>query len=69
MLVSHTNATDVNQKRLELFSLVAKRTLTTLVGQCDDEVLINLKDNKALTDLTNNLDTILVHKLRTKFKI
>lgn len=69
MLVSNSNAEDVNKKRLRLFSLVAKRTLTTLVGQCDDDILVNLKNTHELDRLIKKLDTVIVYKLRDKFKI
>lgn len=69
MMYTYSNIESINKKRLEMFSLVAKRTLTALMGQCDDGILKSLKNNNDLEELLSNMDTVMLHKLRDKFKI
>ena len=69
MLTTYVNTKSVNEKRLELFSKVSKRTLFTLIEQCDDGVLTPVKSAKTTESLLKSMDQILVAKLRDKFKI
>lgn len=66
MLTTYVNTKSVNEKKLEIFEQVAKHTMFKLIEQCDDNMLVSVRNPKALADLSKSLDRVLVNKLRVK---
>jgi len=62
------NNVDTNINRLQNIVTVAKRTLDVLVNTTPNDVLATPTKGD-LTEYNNNLNSIIVNKLRTKFKI
>ena len=68
-LLPNTNAESVTETRiLNLFNLT-KRTMDMLIAQVDEGTLKSFDSPQALTEFHNNVESILVSKIKDKFKL
>ena len=69
MLMAFNNSKNLNEERLKLFEKISKHTILTLMAQCDEGVLSDIKSNDELKSVLVSMDQVLASKLRTKFDI
>lgn len=65
----HNNAFNVNKKRLEIISGLARRTIELTVSTIDDGILSEIKDTASSKEFSNNVREVIKNKLRKKFNV
>lgn len=68
-MLPNSNASYITENRVKnLFSLT-KRTMDILIEQVDEGTLTSFKSPQALVEFHNNVESILVAKIKSKFKL
>lgn len=63
------NRVVVNEEKLTLIEMVTKRTMGLLIHKADSGIFKTVKNTDSYKEFQNNLDDIIISKLRKKFKL
>lgn len=63
------NRVVVNEEKLTLIEMVTKRTMGLLIHKADSGIFKTVENTDSYKEFQNNLDDIIISKLRKQFKL